>query len=554
VSACDDLIKKAPDIGAPLNSAPAVNILCNPVPLAVRPDWTLSKKKANPVALDEPKQAVVVGGLTQRNNSSTFSSKLLPDDDYSESDNDRTNAVRSKSYALRTGHRALVKDHHKALGLCGLGTFGEKHEKAPQAHLTCDHYNAKADIRRVSTCGSSWSCPVCAAKNSSRRTRALQPQVKSFMEGGGTAHLLTLTLRHDRGTELSQSLSTLSKAWSNLTSGRAWKDLSEEGDLEWVRGMDVTHGAHGWHPHIHILLLLGVDFGDGDRVAKAILERWREKLAKIGWTSTTSAQDHQRVDSPDKAAAYAVSPASIYEPTAMAMKRARKGSGSRTPFEILDAAVGGDRHAKGLWVDYVKAVKGRQQATCSAGLTFELPEETGDEDGHDPIDIVAGLGKPVVLELDKSGLTAPMLELVEQHAGNPAGVRSALTGFLEKLESKQWRIFKYGEAALEAAAEREDARLKAEHEAAGGNRWTRPLDRFERAVRQRTRNEQRLPEVTRRIQAEVRQESGRAIDRMKAILTPDAFQKWHLRFYATSSVDNGSPVEKLSVDNRNTDF
>ena len=342
------------------------------------------------------------------------------------------------------------------------------------------------------------------------------------MEEGGSAHLLTLTLRHDRETDLAAALSALARAWSGLTSGKAWAKLTKIGEVEWVRGMDVTHGRNGWHPHVHVLLLLGEEFGTGDGLAKTILARWRRKLAAIGWDSTESAQDHQRVDDPEKAAAYAVSPAAVYEPTAMAMKRARKDSKSRTPFEILSSAVAGNRWDKGLWVEYVCAVKGKQQATCSAGLSFDWEEPSQDDDARDPVDVVAGLSREALLEMDKKGLQAPLQDLVEQRAGDPAGVRVALAEFLSKLETPKWRIFQYGEAKKEADEARADAKAKAEHEAEGGSRWTRPPDSIDRAIRRVSPR----PEVDLAAKVEMQVEAARVIERMKAALSPADFEDW----------------------------
>lgn len=341
------------------------------------------------------------------------------------------------------------------------------------------------------------------------------------MEEGGSAHLLTLTLRHDRKTDLAQALGALARAWSGMTSGKAWARLSNIGEVQWVRGMDVTHGRNGWHPHVHVLLLLGEEFGTGDELAQSILARWRRKLSSIGWDSMESAQDHQRVDDPEKAAAYAVAPAAVYEPTAMAMKRARKDSGSRTPFEILSSAVGGNRRDKGLWVEYVKAVKGRQQATCSSGLSFEWMEPSEETD-RDPIDIVAGLSREALLEMDKKGLTAEMLDVVEDKAGDPAGVRSSLSEFLSKLETRAWRVFEYGQARQEADAARADARAMAEHAAEGGEWWTRPPDRHDRAIGRLFPN----PALRDDAQDEVRTEARRVVERMKSSLSASDFESW----------------------------
>ena len=369
-------------------------------------------------------------------------------------------AVRRRAYALRRGHRQLVMDHHKALGLCGLGTFGFKGEEKPMAHLVCDHGEVKGTLRRTSRCNSSWACPVCSARRAASRTLALLPQVRAHMAAGGTCHLLTLTMAHDRTMPLGAGLDVLTRAWADVTAGGAWTRACKEA-VQWVRGQDVTHGLrHGWHPHAHILLLLGQVHGDGGAMAASMLARWQEMVQALGYRVSPDAQDHQRVDDPAKAAAYAVSPAAVYEPTAMAMKRARKNTGSRTPFEILEGAVGGSKADAALWVEYVRTVKGRRQVSCSRGLKLEMddlcpPElDMDDEDADAAADIVAGIGREAVAELDREGLTTPLLDLVEDHAGDFDGVREAVHAFLGRLDSRDWRMF----GRFEGLEQMEDAR------------------------------------------------------------------------------------------------
>lgn len=373
-------------------------------------------------------------------------------------------AVRTRAYALRRGHRQLVMDHHKALGLCGLGTFGFKGEEKPMAHLMCDHVEGKGSLRRTSRCNSSWACPVCSGRRSAARAQALLPQVRAHMAAGGTCHFLTLTMAHHRGMPLGDSLDVLTKAWGGVSSGRAWAGPCKNGMVKWVRGQDVTHGRHGWHAHSHVLLLLGQGHGDGGKMAKFVLARWQEQVEALGHRVSPDKQDHQRVNDPAAAATYAVSPAAVYEPTAMAMKRARKDTGSRTPFEILESAVSGNKADASLWVEYVREVKGRKQVSCSRSLKLETddglspPElDLEDEDPDAEADIVAGIGREALAELDREGLTAPLLDLVEDHAGNFDAVREAVRGFLGRLDSRNWRMF----GRFEAWEGMEDARQAA---------------------------------------------------------------------------------------------
>ena len=43
-----------------------------------------------------------------------------------------------------------------------------------------------------------WCCPVCAAKIATRRADDLATVMRAVDELGGSAFLLTLTMRHDR--------------------------------------------------------------------------------------------------------------------------------------------------------------------------------------------------------------------------------------------------------------------------------------------------------------------------------------------------------------------
>jgi len=378
-------------------------------------------------------------------------------------------AIRTRAYALRRGHRQLVMDHHKALGLCGLGTFGFRGENKPMAHLVCDHVEGAGSLRGTSRCNSSWACPVCSARRSAARTLALLPQVRAHMAAGGTCHFLTLTMAHHRGMRLGDGLDVLTKAWADVTAGRAWTRACK-GGVQWVRGQDVTHGRrNGWHPHAHVLLLLGQGHGDGDEMAGFVLARWREMVEAQGHRVSADSQRHDRVDDIERAVSYAVSPAAVYEATAMAKKRARKGTGGRTPFEILESAVSGSKADVALWVQYVQEVKGRRQVSSSRGLKLEpdgsLPLPEFDEDGEYvdvADDIVAGIGRKSLAELDRERLTAPLLDLVGDSSGDYGEVRDAVRAFLGRLASKDWRMFGHFEGRDEVERARQEARDLAE--------------------------------------------------------------------------------------------
>jgi len=61
---------------------------------------------------------------------------------------------------------------------------------------------------------------------------------------------LTLTLRHTADQPFKLVLDTLIEAWRKVTRSKEWKLHVDE----WLRMVEVTHGANGWHVHLHALI------------------------------------------------------------------------------------------------------------------------------------------------------------------------------------------------------------------------------------------------------------------------------------------------------------
>jgi len=63
-----------------------------------------------------------------------------------------------------------------------------------------------ATYRGLQTCGSVWTCPVCAAKIAERRRGELVQAMELHKSQGGFVSLLTLTTPHQRGDDLAALL------------------------------------------------------------------------------------------------------------------------------------------------------------------------------------------------------------------------------------------------------------------------------------------------------------------------------------------------------------
>ena len=359
-------------------------------------------------------------------------------------------ARRARGYHLRTGHRGLIGDVHDSVACCGLGLLPEQAGGDGYARLSMRHCEGLADISQTTRCASVWACPVCAPRIASRRARVLQPQVVSMMAAGWSAHLVTMTLRHDVQHEPDALFEALRLAWARTTSGKAWRSLRSKGGVEYVRGYDVTWSPRaGWHPHLHLSLYLGPEHDDPDAVCRWLLDRWMSSLARLGWQSLPQAQDAQRCYDPQKAARYSVTPAAVYESLALAMKRSRGAGSGATPFEILARAVDGAQadfpyrlsqpHARQLWRDYVAATKGRRQVNASRGLSLASDEELVAPD-DDLVDELALLGSRTVGELDRTRKLSRLLDAVESAAGDELAVRYRALEVLSELTAKDWSI------------------------------------------------------------------------------------------------------------------
>lgn len=354
---------------------------------------------------------------------------------------------RSDACQLRRRQRNLTRDAHKSLSLCGIAVIGNP--KLATARLEVTTYEGKSHHARITgtqTCHSPWSCPVCAPRIASQRAAALQPQIVAKLADGWTAWLITLTVSHERGDDLGAMFKGLSKAWGGVTSGKGWKSRSDRG-LEWTRGYDITYSqGAGWHPHIHLFLLLGPRHEDAEATANWIANRWQQCAGRAGFVTDEKAQDVQRCYDPEKAARYATTSASVFEVVGSSKKNSAKSSASRTPFEILRRAVNGRGSPadRALWLDYVVAVKGKRQVTTSKGLFLtedddidEGKDSSDSEESPEP-DVVAEISQGVLLGLDEDEKLDELLAVVS--CSDLEQRRSAALKVLRDYPADGWKI------------------------------------------------------------------------------------------------------------------
>lgn len=254
------------------------------------------------------------------------------------------------------------------------------------------HEHGTAAFCGLQTCGSVWSCPVCAAKIAERRRAELQAAMASHRARAGTVLLLTLTTPHQKTDQLVQLLEKQSKALHRFWRDRTVKEVFKQiGTIGHVRALEVTHGRrspsnNGWHPHYHCLMFGGSGV-DLSRFDSHQLKDWQVRLY-LRWSACClksglgepSYAHGLKLDDGTKAGNYAAKWGLEDEMTKGHTKKALHGE---TPFDFLRSYLvdGTDKQAAALFAEFAETFKGKRQLSWSKGLKSMFAiEEASDEE------------------------------------------------------------------------------------------------------------------------------------------------------------------------------
>jgi len=300
------------------------------------------------------------------------------------------------------------------------------------------HSDGVTGFSGLQTCGSVWACAVCSQKIASVRSADIGAAADAWHLRGSRIVFLTLTMRHNRGQRLDDLWDNLAAGWKKVASGRPWenncknygipiprviKSGAEKGKtvieprIPYIRAVESTHGANGWHLHIHALLFVSGKFTDDDveTLRDDIYARWSGALTSRGMHAPSVAHGVDaklvRRGSTELLGGYFAK--SVYTGRAPVAKgSASRATGwevaggggktargvNRTPFQILaDVEALGDADDLAIWWEWESASKGRRQITWSVGLRefLGLNDELTDEQIAEE-----ELGGDIVMEFD----------------------------------------------------------------------------------------------------------------------------------------------------------
>jgi hypothetical protein len=234
-----------------------------------------------------------------------------------------------------------------------------------------DGKRERAGFRSLASCGLLWLCPVCSSTIRQERAAEVKATLTwhraKHENATDLARLLTLTVAHNWGADLATLRGGVADAWRRMVRGAPWERFSARvGLIGFVRALEATHGQHGWHPHLHILLFVAnAALIDEDR--EWLSERWRACVVReIGPAAEPSTEHGCALTGCDEDGAYLQKLG--LEVVGTGDKRA--ASGNRSPWEILaDLDVAHPSESDGaLWLEWVHGMRGARQLTWSRGL------------------------------------------------------------------------------------------------------------------------------------------------------------------------------------------
>jgi hypothetical protein len=211
--------------------------------------------------------------------------------------------------------------------------------------------------------------------------------VSAVYAEGGSCALITLTLRHHAGHRLTDSWTALRHAWSRVTSGRAYQREQEQFGLTgFIAAVEVTHGAAGFHPHLHVVICH--DTPVSQELLEELAGRWFARFERALQRRGFSALEFQggldvRTVTADSSGALGVYLAKLALEVTGSMSKTGRRHSSRTMWQVLaDGLATGLADDLEAWAQYEQGSHNRKQVTFSRGLRqrYRLAEEETDEE------------------------------------------------------------------------------------------------------------------------------------------------------------------------------
>lgn len=290
---------------------------------------------------------------------------------FSESEDDR----RDVRYERRKAAQAFTR--LERLADCGNTAVGQVYigKSGGQAHFT-----------QLATCGSVWACSVCSAKVLAARMTEVATALDAWSSKGGYFVFETLTMSHTKYDSLRKVWSAVGKAFTAINGGGYAAKHSAYGQCGYLKVVEVTHGANGWHVHLHVLRFIQERLGASklNEWSDTIFAKWSSSLQKQGFKAPNKAQHKfDLVSSPAGLERYLFKSFDNSSVTANNSQSPTKAQGGKGVWAVLDAAIANPRSIdRQVWFEWESGSRGKRQVSWSKNLrkTLGLNEAKNDEE------------------------------------------------------------------------------------------------------------------------------------------------------------------------------
>lgn len=235
-----------------------------------------------------------------------------------------------------------------------------------------------ASLAGVQTCGSIWSCPVCAKRIAVQRGNEISQTIDYMVNTGHVPVMLTFTASHKVDTILSVFLDKLKKAYRKFIQDGSLRRLKKRlGVSHAIKAFEVTRThKNGWHPHQHVILFAHSNIfselspDELESIISDMKKIWLRCLDTYGLHGT----DRRALDfkvSKNIKKDY-LSKLGLEQTTETNLKFELSGSGGkykgRNIWSILQSSLDGNEDDSQHYIDYVTAMAGTNWITFSRGL------------------------------------------------------------------------------------------------------------------------------------------------------------------------------------------
>jgi hypothetical protein len=236
-----------------------------------------------------------------------------------------------------------------------------------------------AFFSNLTHCGNVWGCPICAPKITQRRKEELLKVKNQMAEKDLSAFMLTLTIPHNSYQRLGDLLKKfqrmLDKYFFNRMGWRAWK--KHIGLIHTAKTLELTWGeANGWHPHIHLLLIVKNGFPIPE--AKDMLREYQEACLAGGFSGVN--EHGLTISANDSLCEYVSKWGFECELTMQNCKKGRDGRFS--VFDLIRKFIEtGDLLYIEKFKEFMKVFKGKRHIIFSRGFRryFDLEKKSDKE-------------------------------------------------------------------------------------------------------------------------------------------------------------------------------